>query len=998
MAKIRTKARTLDMLGRQQIAGIPTALSELFKNAHDAYADNVEVDFIRKKDLLIIRDDGVGMTKAEFEERWLTIGTDSKFDDEDSLEPPAVDLSKKKRPVMGEKGIGRLAIAAIGPQVLVLTRARRENKLENLVAAFINWTLFSLPALDLEDIDIPIIVIEQGKNITKEQISELLNQAKLNVKGLTKKISEKKISSICTQIDSFNYDPPFWAEQLIQLDNSLNLKNHNLRVDDSGSGTHFIISPVDEILPAEIEGIDTTRRTEQASRLEKALLGFTNTMYSDSSPPIVARFRDHTLEGECIDRISESIFFTPSEFNSADHHFEGQFDEFGQFNGTVQVYGNINENVVVPWLQGQNRETLCGPFRIKLAYVQGNLRDSKIPSELWYELTKKIDLYGGLYIYRDGIRILPYGDSDFDFLKIEQRRTKSFKEYFFSYRRMFGAIELNKELNSNLQEKAGREGFVENKAYKQFKGILENFFIKIATDFFVDKGDLSDIFFEQRARQQEQYELIKKRENLKSEKKKKLQIRLQKFYADLDSGYWQFGIEKISNEINQLFSNFHTSDENFDDLVFNIQQYLNTKVKDLKINLNISIPSGFGFGKEITNQLDRYQVHKKSIELELESLEKEVEKKLASFEDQYGNRVGLRRRFYDSLEVQQLFHKKKIDEMHKEAEDNIKELIEWATKEIKNNKIAAKEMLDQIKLDFASTSFTGKTSEDLYSFKHNLELKITESTQIILNRVENLSKQIKTVHEGSEEYNTSSNELMAALESEYEHLKEQHDSNIELVQLGMALGVVHHEFNNNIFTIRRGIKELQPWAIKNQKLLPIYEKIKLGFEHLEGYLRVFTPLSRRLARKRTIITGRAISQFLTDVFFEKVNKENIKIEFSENFLAFSVEGFTSTIYPAFVNLLDNSIYWLSKSTGERKIILDADNRGFIIKDTGPGIPTIDSENVFDFGFTRRIGGQGMGLYVVRQTLERDNFEILLDTYTPNCGAVFRIFSKKNVDV
>ena len=70
MAKIRTKARALDMLGRQQIAGIPTALSELFKNAHDAYADNVEVDFFRKENLLILRDDGLGMTTDEFEERW----------------------------------------------------------------------------------------------------------------------------------------------------------------------------------------------------------------------------------------------------------------------------------------------------------------------------------------------------------------------------------------------------------------------------------------------------------------------------------------------------------------------------------------------------------------------------------------------------------------------------------------------------------------------------------------------------------------------------------------------------------------------------------------------------------------------------------------------------------------------------------------------------------------------------------------------------------------
>ena len=162
MAKIKTKARALDMLGRQQIAGIPTALSELFKNAHDAYADNVEVDFIRKKNLLILRDDGLGMTREEFEERWLTIGTDSKFVDGNSIKQPAVNSLKALRPVMGEKGIGRLSIAAIGPQVLVLTRAKRDEGLSKLVASFINWTLFSLPALDLDDIDIPLIEIDDG--------------------------------------------------------------------------------------------------------------------------------------------------------------------------------------------------------------------------------------------------------------------------------------------------------------------------------------------------------------------------------------------------------------------------------------------------------------------------------------------------------------------------------------------------------------------------------------------------------------------------------------------------------------------------------------------------------------------------------------------------------------------------------------------------------------------------------------------------------------------
>ena len=58
MAKFQVRARTVDMLGRQQMAGIPTAISELFKNAHDAYAMNAEVDYFRDDGLFVLRDDG----------------------------------------------------------------------------------------------------------------------------------------------------------------------------------------------------------------------------------------------------------------------------------------------------------------------------------------------------------------------------------------------------------------------------------------------------------------------------------------------------------------------------------------------------------------------------------------------------------------------------------------------------------------------------------------------------------------------------------------------------------------------------------------------------------------------------------------------------------------------------------------------------------------------------------------------------------------------------
>src|SRR6266487_1282058 len=152
MAHIRVRARTVDMLGRQQIAGVPTAISELFKNAHDAYARNTVIDYYRHDRLFVLRDDGLGMTPDEFLERWLTIGTESKLIEDSLVAPPPIDPDQTQRPVLGEKGIGRLAIAMLGPHLLVLTRAKRisgMNRGRRLSAAFVNWDAFQLAGVDL---------------------------------------------------------------------------------------------------------------------------------------------------------------------------------------------------------------------------------------------------------------------------------------------------------------------------------------------------------------------------------------------------------------------------------------------------------------------------------------------------------------------------------------------------------------------------------------------------------------------------------------------------------------------------------------------------------------------------------------------------------------------------------------------------------------------------------------------------------------------------------
>ena len=83
IVSFQTRARTIDHLGRGQIADLPTAITELWKNAYDAYAQNVSLHiFAGSPGIATIFDDGCGMTRDDFIKRWLVIGTETKIDSE----------------------------------------------------------------------------------------------------------------------------------------------------------------------------------------------------------------------------------------------------------------------------------------------------------------------------------------------------------------------------------------------------------------------------------------------------------------------------------------------------------------------------------------------------------------------------------------------------------------------------------------------------------------------------------------------------------------------------------------------------------------------------------------------------------------------------------------------------------------------------------------------------------------------------------------------------
>ncbi|HBV9990913.1 TPA: sensor histidine kinase, partial [Klebsiella aerogenes] len=93
------------------------------------------------------------------------------------------------------------------------------------------------------------------------------------------------------------------------------------------------------------------------------------------------------------------------------------------------------------------------------------------------------------------------------------------------------------------------------------------------------------------------------------------------------------------------------------------------------------------------------------------------------------------------------------------------------------------------------------------------------------------------------------------------------------------------------------------------------------------------------------------------------------------------EVYPSTFLPVFINVIDNAIYWLNtqreSDNPDKKIILATQENALTISNNGPAIPTIDRERIFEFSFSRKDSGRGMGLYISKETLNRDGFDIRL---------------------
>jgi len=988
MAGFKARARALDMLGRQQIAGIPTAISELFKNAHDAYAENVIVDYFRSDNLFVLRDDGYGMTKRDFEEKWLTLGTESKFGGklDESLPPIPED---KERPIMGEKGIGRLAIASIGDHVLILTRAKRKDGLHDLVMAFVYWKMYEIPGINLEQVVIPIKTIPGGSLPNAKDFEELNSEIISNIVLLQKQgyLNEEEGMDLLTPLENLSLVGEKIDKYLI---------GPSLKGD--GTGSHFIICPTDEMLELSIDGDPAEKK---APPLLKALLGFTNTMFPDSPDPVIkTSFRDHKTDEYFIDHISENEFWTSEEYKSADHHISGEFDDYGQFKGSIKVYGKEFLDHIVNWKGNNGLKTKCGSFKFRIAYFQGNKKDSLVPDEDFPRMINKLDSLSGVYLFKDNIRILPYGDNEYDFLDLELKRNKSAGYYFFSYRRMFGAIQINQNTNPELKEKAGREGLRENMAYGQLKSIVKNLFSQLAADFFRETdrwGNLAGPNAEYWTRFKED---LKKQHLAKLEFEKKTKVKKEKFQNAIDILFEKLNNKTYQEEIKILNTDLtreleycisikdkDTAISKFLDIERNVRQNYNKLID----NYRIQRPRGIALSKQVSQDYETYLNEFEKVSISSFKPETDqIDLLLNDYQEKLEVEINRRKRLEIAIESTIEQYKKttktevsSVQEIAKKVSNDVITLSKDLVREFDNK-------VREIQTELAHIEPYQLNDSKLVSERNRMETVLISEAEEIKETISNIRNQLENIILSKD---VSNIDIAEAYAEEVEILRDKLDSDLELSQLGLAVSAIQHEFQHTTTTIRKQIRKLKAWADLNEGIDDIYKVFSSNFEHLDNYLTLFTPLSRRLYRKEVNIYGNDVFKFIQDVFYDRMseNRHHITYDCSQAFAKNIVVGFPSTFYPVYVNIIDNAIFWLRDQPQPRIIYLDADKEGIYISNNGPSVDIRDQQRVFELGFTRKPTGRGMGLYISKQVLNKIGYDIVIDEKRLDKGITFKIY-------
>lgn len=952
MANFRAKARAVELLGKGQIADLPTAISELWKNGYDAYAKNLECNLFldsykdNEKPIFVLSDDGFGMSEDDILNKWFVLGTDSKARNE-KIES---EFGLTKRVPMGEKGIGRLSVSYLGAQMLMLSKKQGEKA----NAFLMDWRILDNYDFFLEDLNIPLFSFEDLNSFqsnTQKAHSDFANNLEID------KWKE--------QTEYRNRILNDW--NLFKIPNFINTDIIEDFCKDEFHGTSFIIfTPHEQLLELSDKDRVALKKDKSLLYLRGSLTGLHNDL-KDNEKDFNTSFLIFDASGKY--NLIED-FFTKKEMREADHWLKGEFDENGFFNGEIKVFDRREKYTFKP-----NRppgKTPYGPFPIEWGSFEGELKSTTLNPEEYANINDKLEAFGGLYIYRDDFRVLPYGRTEHDFLEFEKRRSLSAGTYFFSHRRFIGYIDLKREKNPNLIDKAGREGFIQNKAYREFKDDLIEFFIDIAKRYMrASKDEKFDTFRENQlaeinSKYKKQLDASKKKN---SKTKKSFLENLKENNLEIESLGQE--IENLEIELNAEVEKIEINYNNYNKLL----EKLDTKKGELRA-IKVLKPQGI----KITNRQEQeyldYQKKYYAADSKVQSCVKIVEKtrdriNVENLKLEYNDKFRSHLRYLEKqFSAFQSISKDSFNRIDKQLNDEKKTQVESFISQTENYKILDSDLKNDI-----SAKIIG------------LDKLIDEQKKTIENSFEGFIKHITNL-----QIDVDDDFLRGWYEEQNEKLEIKLQDYEELAQLGMSIEIIDHQFNVMYAQMNDAVNEIEKYSRKNEGIEYSFKQLKNAFQHLEGNYKLLKPLYRTSRRTRETITGFQIKKYIEDFFENEFQRYRIDFEVDDAFKEYEFFSYDSIVKPTFLNIINNANYWLIPSS-DRKIKIELINDEIRIMNSGEKIDDSQIEDIFTLFYTRKRDGRGIGLYLAKKNLNAIGYDIFATNdkdYNKLKGACFVI--------
>ena len=942
----QTRARTIDHLGREQIADVPTAISELWKNAYDAYASNVALHiFEASPAVVLINDDGHGMNRQQFVDKWLVVGTESKADGGPVLEQFRQGLPE--RPKQGQKGIGRLSVAALGSLVLIVSK--QVNK--PFVACLVDWRLFENPFIYLDDVRLPVIEFATGDELIK-QLPKMREAIVENISGESGPQERNlRLSSAWSNFDELesaestmtNKSAVLKTSELIrsgaafQWDIAKYLKEWHAWDGRKPAGTAMVLAEINSSLKAWVPVAAASTEAEESAKasLVRTLSGFSDPYVKEIAAPLDFRVIVHT-KGEVKTVVGREDGFGLTFLNSLDHLLTGVFDTNGVFKGRVKVFGKDLGDVELTPVQPPPtgvRERI-GSFSLTIGAFEPVARSSTLSPDVHAKVADRAETHSGLSIYRDGLRVMPYGRPENDFFGIEERRQSKAGREFWASRRLFGRIAISRKENPNLRDKAGREGLIDNAASRAVQLLVIDLLKTAARRYFGGDSPIRQELLPAveaendaaaaTAKKAQNSQLTNFRETVRKKTKALDSAREQTarltlhLKAAIDTNetnvLWQMG-----NEVDSLVSE---------------RAALRLPPKPKKLGK---------FEDTYRDYRDRYT----QLASEVEAVRHTWNEAIARLDAKPHVEIAQSHlsRNQKALTDQLSKWKRAITSLLTGENKRIDESIEQDGKEFYK---AVAPLLADVE---TQRTLLQTAIEEMDQTREYLTQRFSNTYEPYLRAVTQLSEGLDL--DGALAYGIARSDT---LERRIEQIQ-------SLAQIGISVEILSHELHSLDRRLSNSLTAL-PESVRD---LPAFQNADSTRKELVERLRFLSQMQITDGDAQQKITGEDIEAYLSNFFGTVLSENAVQLVATDEFRKAAFYEFPSRVFPIFINLVNNSLYWLS-GCAAREIHLSAESGTLMVSDTGPGIDPEDVENLFQLFFSRRVRGRGVGLYLCRQTL------------------------------